>query len=174
MQQKKIPLSIVDSINERLGSLISYGILLMMGITIYEVVLRYTFNRPTFWAHETVSMLHVAYVILVSGFTIRYLASPRHIKMDVLYARLSPRKKVIVELVASTAFFLFVGVILWQGWEMAWRSSQLGEHTITTWGPPLYPTKWCIPVGAFLMLVQGVANFIRNLSIVISGTEAAA
>jgi len=36
------------------------------------------------------------------------------------------------------------------------------EHTQTPWGPPYYPLKIVIPLSAFLLLLAGVAKFIRD------------
>ena len=168
MQQEKLPLYFIDRVNEWCGKFIGSWILLMMGITVYEVVLRYAFNRPTFWAHETVEMLYAAYIILAAGYTIRHGASPAHIKMDVFYSRYSPRKRVTVDLIGSLAFFIFVGMLLWMGFTMAWRSTLDWERSISTWAPLIWPVKWCLPIGAFLMLLQGVARFVRDLRTVIS------
>ena len=172
MQQENIILRVVENINERWGKLISYGILVMIGVNGYEVVSRYAFNHPTLWAHETIEMLYGAYVVLAVGYTLTLGASPTHIKMDALYMRYSPRGKAFVELAASVAFFLFVGVLVWKGWDMAWDSLMMKEHSCSVWSPPVYPIKLCLPVGVFLLMVQGVVKFIRNLNVVLAYKKA--
>ncbi len=173
MQQGKPPLYFIDRINEWCGKLVGSWVLLMMGITVFEVVARYVFDRPTFWAHETVTMVYAGYIILAAGYTIRHKASPAHIKMDIFYQRYSPRQRAIVDLIASLTFFLFVGMLMWMGFAMAWRSTMDWEHSLSAWAPLLWPVKWCLPVGAFLMLAQGVARFVRDLRTVIQGGRAA-
>jgi len=84
--------------------------------------------------------------------------------MDILYNRLSLRGQAIIDLVTSIFFFIFVGLIVWTGWEAGWRSLQIGEASDSSWGPPIYPIKLIIPVGGFLLLIQGVAKFITDLS----------
>jgi len=39
----------------------------------------------------------------------------------------------------------------------------------TFWAPPVYPIKTLIPISALLFLLQGIAKFIRDFKIVISG-----
>lgn len=170
MHQEQVPLRILDAVMERWGRFVSYGVLLLMGVTVYEVMLRYIFNRPTIWAHETASMLLVC-IVLGSGFTLCHRTFPRHIKMDVFYTRFSPRKRAIVEVVGSITFFIYIGVMLWYGGQVAWRSLQLMEHSATVWGPPVYPLKLVAVAGVFLFLVMGVAHFIRNLTTAITGKE---
>ncbi|MFC1995216.1 TRAP transporter small permease subunit, partial [Chloroflexota bacterium] len=147
--------------------------LFIIAVTAYEVTARYVFNRPTFWGHETAGMIYGAYILLGSAFTLVFRASPAHIKMDIIYTRFSLRKKAIVDLVGSLTFFLFVGVVLWQGWLMSMRSLNTWEHTMSPWGPPIYPLKWCMPIGAFLMLVMGTARLVKRLYTAITGKEVA-
>ncbi|MFC1956609.1 TRAP transporter small permease subunit [Chloroflexota bacterium] len=176
MRQGKDPLrfvKIIDLVSKRWGIFVSYGVLLMLSITVFEVVMRYVFNNPTFWGHETTEMLYGAYIMLAASYTIHHRVSPAHIKMDVFYMKLSDRKKAVIELFASILFFAFVGTLVWQGWEMALRATKLLEHSASVWNPPIYPLKWCIPIGSFLLFVQGVAKFIRNLNMVITGREIA-
>ncbi len=164
MPVMKSVLRTMDNISERLANFVSYGLLLIIVVMIYEVVARYAFNRPTLWAEEAVGMLWGAYFILPAGSTITPNTSPKHIRMDLIYNRFSRRKKAIVDLVGSIAFFLFVGVIAWKGSETAWESLMIRERSASVWRPPIYPLKICLAVGTFLFLVQGVARFIRNFT----------
>ena len=162
-EQEKLPLGFIDNIIEVWGHLVSWVVVFLMLVTLYDVVARYAFNRPTFWAFETTEMMYAFYIIIGAAYTLRYGAFPRHIKMDVLYDRFSPRTKLIIDIVAFIFFFIWVGVIVWQGWEMAWRSLMVWEHRDSSWGPPVYPVKFFIPIGTFLFFVQGVVVFIRKI-----------
>jgi TRAP-type mannitol/chloroaromatic compound transport system permease small subunit len=150
-------------VNEWCGKLVSFAVLIMMSIIVYEVVLRYGFNAPTMWVHETSSMFFAAFVVLGAGATIRPGVTPEHIRMDILFNRFSPRTRIIINMISWIIFFIFIGVVMWKGWTMAIKSVKLLEHTYTPWSPPIYPVKLCIAVGATLLFVQGLANFIRDL-----------
>jgi TRAP-type mannitol/chloroaromatic compound transport system permease small subunit len=45
---------------------------------------------------------------------------------------------------------------------MGWTSFQQGEGTGTPWNPPIWPVKLTIPLAALLLLLQGVANMLRD------------
>ena len=63
----------------------------------------------------------------------------------------------------TLVFFLFyLGTLIWAGWIWAWDSMKLGETTGTPWNPPIWPVKLAIPVAAALVLLQGIANVIRD------------
>ncbi len=150
----------IDTFSEWTGKIIAPLIAVVMLIVMSEVVLRYFFNAPTAWAHESSAMVFGAYFILGGGYVLR---RGSHVKMDVFYATLSLRTKAILDVATSLMFFAFCGVILWYGGEMALRSLRIREFTQSYWAPPIYPVKLTIPVGAFLILLQGSAKFIRDL-----------
>jgi TRAP-type mannitol/chloroaromatic compound transport system permease small subunit len=85
--------------------------------------------------------------------------------------RLSSRKRILLELYTAAFFFLFTGLLLWQGVEMAWESVAVLERSQSPWGPYIFHVILMVPVAAFLMLLQGVAFFIRNLEKLREGTE---
>ena len=87
--------------------------------------------------------------------------------MDMIINRFSPRGRAIFDLVTSVCFFLFVGVLLWAGLTRGLYSLEIREMSDSMWRPPVYPVKLLIPVVAFLMLIQGVAKFMDDLSTVI-------
>lgn len=162
-------LGLIDNINEWSGRIIGPLCLVMMAVLMWEITLRYFFNKPTIWAHELSGMLFGAYFILGGGYALRHQA---HVNMDLFYSRLSPRGKALANLVGSLLFFIFCGLMLWKGVQMAWISLLARETTHSFWEPPWYPLKMTIPLGAFLILLQGLAWFIRSLTIAITGREA--
>ena len=158
----------IDNLNERVGRIVSYLCLLMMAVLMWEIVLRYFFNNPTIWAHETSALLYGTYFVLGGAYVLRHRA---HVTMDIIYNRFSVRRRAILDLVGSSLFFIFCGLLLWEGGQLAWASLQLREYSETFWGPPLYPLKMTVPIGGFLILLQGLAKFIRDLNIAITGRE---
>ena len=140
----------------------------MVGVTTFEVIMRYVFLSPTRWGHETTVYLS-GIMYLMGGAYVLYLR--RHAMVDVVYGRLSPRIRAIMDLVTFPAFFLFCGVLLWAGAEYFWASAAIRETTTSEWAPPIYPVKLFIPLGALLILLQGLAKFIRDFNIAIKGKE---
>jgi len=158
----------IDAINERAGKAISILVVCMIGIMCWEVILRYAFNAPTIWAHEVSGHIFAAYSVLGGAYV---LLVNEHVRSDVIYARFSPRGRAIFDLVTFPLFFMLLGIILVEGAEMALRSIEVREITVSFLRSPVYPVKTCIPIAAFLMLLQGLAHFIRALALVITGRE---
>jgi TRAP-type mannitol/chloroaromatic compound transport system permease small subunit len=166
MERIKIFLRSIDSISEWTGKMVSFLIIVITGVTIWEVILRYIFNSPTIWAFDAAYLIFGAYGVLGGAYTLYFKG---HVNVDILYGRLPLRVRAIVDLVTSIFFFLFCGLLLWKGGEMAWDSLKIMERGSSAWSPPVYPIKLTIPLGAFLLLLQGTAKFIRDLFKVIKG-----
>lgn len=93
------------------------------------------------------------------------------ISVDIIYGRLSRRKQAVLNMITFLFFLAVCYVLIWLGGKEAIYSWNVWERTNTTWEPPLYPLKTVVPVAAFLLFLQGIANFIREFSIALSGKE---
>ena len=96
----------VDSINERVGNLLSFLIIPIVLVASLEVVLRYVFNRPTIWAWDLNVMILGLYAIMSGGYV---LLKEGHVTMDVVVAKLSPRIRAILAMIAYSLFFITIG-----------------------------------------------------------------
>lgn len=165
MELKRL-LGIVDSISEWSGRFASWLIFPMAALIVFETLSRSIFNSPTKWAEESSQMLFGALFIIAGACALRYRD---HVNMDIVYNHFPPRMKAIVDLLTSILFFLICGSLLWKGGQMALISVMRQEHSIVSvWAPPIYPLKLTMPIAAFLILLQGLAKFIRDLNIAIT------
>jgi len=155
-------LKFIDAVNEKVGNLLSYFLFFFFVLLLMEVILRYFFNSPTVWANELAQMLFGAYAILAGGYILR---TGGHVNVDILYSRLSRKQRAVLDIVTSSLFFLFCGMLLVYGGSLAWDSLARFEHSQSAWNPPLYPAKLMIPLAALLLMLQGLAKLIRDILI---------
>ena len=161
---------ILNGISEKSGMILMWLPWILMAIIMWEIILRNIFNHPTIWAHELSILVFGALTILGGAYTLRYRA---HVNMDLVYMQFSARGKAIVDIITFPFFLIFCGIILWLGWEFAFRSVKVLEVSQSNWAPPLWPVKLTIPLGALLLLLQGVSNFLSDLYTAITGKGAA-
>lgn len=154
--------------NDRLGKIVGFFVYPIMLILVYEVVMRYAFNSPTIWAHETSCMLYGAHFVLGGAYALRHDA---FVNVEVLYMRFSKRTRAILDLFTWTMFYLYVGALLWKSIPWAWESLSVLEYSESPWGPPIWPVKLTIPIGSFLMLLQGMTKTIRDAFLAFTGYE---
>ena len=156
----------IDSFTDTVGKVIRWLVLVIMSITVYDVIMRYFFNAPTIWAYELSGLLLGPFWLLAGGYVILH---DGHVRLDVLFRRFSPRAQSIIDLVTHPLLFFYCIVVMIKGWDYFWFSFMRHEHTVTVWGPPIWPFKLIILIGVGLFLLQGVAKYIRDLYIGITG-----
>ena len=128
------------------------------------MVARGLFGQATIWANETTIYLSAVTYLLGGGYA---LLNRGHVRIDVIYGVLAPRaKQAGRRRSASSASPIYVGALVWVGTEMAWTSFLQSEGTGTPWNPPIWPVKIAIPLAGLLLLLQGVANLLRDLGVV--------
>jgi TRAP-type mannitol/chloroaromatic compound transport system permease small subunit len=155
----------VDALNRKVGELVSWWSVIAVLVYYYEVVGRYVFNSPTNWAHESMFLMFGMQYLLAGGFA---LLNDSHVRVDIVFARLSPRRKAATDLLTSVFFFIFAGTILWTGFVFARDAVNLWEVSFTEWGIQYWPVKSTIAVGGALLLLQGVAKLIRDIDAVLA------
>jgi len=152
--------SAIDSVNEWVGRILKYAVLAMTGMLFIEVVARYGFNKPTFWAHETTAQVFGAYMLLAGGYCLLHSS---HVKIEVFWRLLSCRKQAILDLITSVVFFTFIILLTWQAADRAWISIQFLECSPSLWRPYVFPLKTLTVVAVFLVFLQGTVKFIRDI-----------
>ena len=168
MLQIKRMILVIDKVNNGIGKAVSFILYPMIGVLVWEVMMRYVFNRPTTWAHELSALCYAIFFLLGGAYTLRWNA---HINVDVFYIKLSRRARAWLDLFTWMLFYLFCGVLLWQGSKAAWTSFLRLERSSTVWEPYIWPIKFCIPLSALLMILQGLTKTLRDLFVIITGRE---
>ncbi|PWS34112.1 C4-dicarboxylate ABC transporter permease [Falsiroseomonas bella] len=128
------------------------------------VVLRYAFASSFVWMQESVIYLHATLFMLAIGYT--YLVD-QHVRVDVLYAGWSMRKKAAVDLVSIVVAVLpFCALVVWGSWGYAAASWRQDEGPMAYGGVPLVPAlKSLIPLMAILLAAQAVSIAIRCIAV---------
>ncbi|SDY89409.1 TRAP-type mannitol/chloroaromatic compound transport system, small permease component [Jannaschia faecimaris] len=149
-----------DRVSCFLGRVVMTIIALMVCVMLYEVLLRYAFEKPTLWANE-VTLWLAGFTFLLSGL---YAMQQRsHIRIYLLYD-LMPRgiqrtcDVISTALIVTFAFFLVYG-----GYGEAVAKFLRWELYGTAFNPPLPATiKPMILLVIVLVAVQAVANLFRD------------
>jgi C4-dicarboxylate transporter, DctQ subunit len=105
---------------DRVGLVFAIGIVVSMLVLINEVVLRYVFNAPTIWAHETTIFLCGAAFIYGGLYC---AARDKHIRVVLIYDSLPPSMRRIFDFVISIICALASGIFAWAAWLMVQRAA---------------------------------------------------
>lgn len=160
--------NVICKINKFSGELMSYTLLLLLGLMIFEVLSRYVFKSPTVWGYDVSLWLFGMPALLAGGWC---QLEKGHVNMDMLYNKFTPRWKAVVDCITSITFFAFVGVMMVQCFKSVNMAIVRSERAIGAWQVIVWPIKIWMPISCLLLLLQGVADFICNLYMAITGKE---
>ena len=152
----------IGALSQRMGKGIRYGIVAMIGILLFETVSRTIFNAPRAWTVELAQFTMVSYYILGGSYA---LLMGAQVRMDLLYDRWSAKRRAIVDAMTASVAVFYLTVFMAGSINSAMYALRVGQITYSSWGPPMAPIKIIIVSGATLMLLQIIANFIRDVAI---------
>jgi len=157
----------LDRVVAHSTTVMGWAIFLAFAITVYEVISRYVFNSPTFWAHESTTFL-IAAIFLIGGPIA--LARDKHIRVRMIYDAVSPAARRWLDIVNSIIAMIFFAGLAYAGWIMSWKAthSPTGEihleGTGTSWNPPTPAMlKLLVLACVALMFVQSLLHLIKAI-----------
>lgn len=151
----------VDCVNGWVGQVIGASVLLVSAMVIYEITARSLFGRSTSWSNEAVIYLSAMTYLLAGGYAFMHHS---HVRIDIIYATLSPRIQAWLDAITFILFLLYTGTLIYIGGNMAWDSLRQHETTGSPWDPPIWPVKFTIMIAGVLLLLQGTANLLRKFA----------
>lgn len=150
----------VDAINSGVGLFAMYLLFVMMAVLMYSSVSK-VFFTPSYWTLEVAQFLMVAYFLLGGGWS---LLSGAHVRMDLIYGDWSVRRKAWVDAFTIFLLIFYLSVMLYGGWDSTSYSLKYMERSATAWRPVLWPVKFIMLLGFFLMLLQAIAELFKDIA----------
>jgi TRAP-type mannitol/chloroaromatic compound transport system permease small subunit len=160
----------IDQLSVWVAKAITLAVFAMVVTIAYDVILRYVFRAPTVWQYDTSYMLGGSVIILGSAYV---HLQRRHVRVDLIYNRFPPRVRLILDVIFTLLFFfpLLTGLIIVSAAD-ALHAYQVKEFSeVGFWRPLMWPFKSVIPVGLAVLWLQGLANFIRDMHMLVKGKE---
>lgn len=151
----------VDTTNKAVGRFSMYLVFVMMGILLFESLSRTLFNKPHIWVVEMAQFTMAAYYLLGGGYS---LILDGHVRMDLLYGRWGARRQALSDLLTAALFLLYMVLLLAGGISASKYALVYKQVNYTPWAPPMAPIKIIMTLGIFLMLLQVIATFFKDLA----------
>jgi len=150
----------VDKINRAVGRFAMYMIFVMLGVLLYSSFSK-TFLLPALWTLETAQFLMAAYYVLGGPYSMQM---GDHVRMDLIYGRWSPRRMAFADTLTSVCLIGYLIMLLYGGYASTAYALQYNETSYSSWGPYMAPIKMIMVFGIFLMLLQAVSFFFKDLA----------
>lgn len=155
--------------SEMTGNAVAWAMLPMVAIQFVIVALRYVFDVGWIWMQEGVLWMHAAVFMLAAAYT---LNRDEHVRVDIFYRRLSEQGRAWVDiggtLILLLPMVIFLIVVSWDYVAVSWAIHE-GSREAGGLRYPFVPLlKSLIPFTAFLLLLQGIADLLSNLSVLLA------
>ena len=152
----------LDRFSALLGKASAWLTLFMVIVTFIVVVMRYVFDAGLIWLQESVVWMHAFVFMVGAAYT---LQREEHVRVDIFYRQMSPRRQAWVDLIGVLIFLLPLCVFLgWKALDFVAVSWRLQEASRESGGLP-YPLipllKTILVVMPFTIALQGVAILSR-------------
>jgi TRAP-type mannitol/chloroaromatic compound transport system permease small subunit len=153
----------IETISRLGGCTAALLVLTLIGLMVYEVVVRYVFAAPTLWGYELSTWVMGASFVLAISYA---LMTDSHVRVDFLHEFLGSRARNTVDVIGYVLFLL--PLLLWLSWGMwgyfygalttAERSGQ------SAWNPLIWPFRLALFLGIVTLTLQVVAEVVKSAS----------
>ncbi len=151
---------IIDTSSLWVGRIACWLLVPLMLAMVYEVVVRKLFIAPTDWAYDISRMISGGMFMVGAAYA---LLRGVHIRADFLYRLWRPRNQALVDAILYIIFFfpamVFFFLVSYDYASVAWIRWELSMDT--AWMAPVAPVRTAMPLGAALLIIQGISEFLK-------------
>ena len=152
----------IDALNERVGHLVYWMVLVMVLVSAANATSRYALSIASNAWLELQWYLFAAVFLLCSGYT---LLHNEHIRIDVVASRLSRRTQIWIDVFGLIFFLLPISVyMMWSSWPIFMNAWTSGEVSASAGGLIRWPARLLVPAGFFLLTLQGISELIKRIA----------
>jgi len=152
----------IDALNEHLGRLVYWCVLIMVLVSAANATSRYALNLASNAWLELQWYLFAVVFLLCSGYT---LLHNEHIRIDVLSSHLSRRTQVWIDIFGLVFFLLPMSLfIMWLSWPVFMNAWTSGEISGSAGGLIRWPVRLLVPLGFFVLSAQGISELIKRIA----------
>lgn len=172
INQCKLFIKNIDKLNEWVGLLASWFVLALIFLICYDVMMRYVFQQGSIALQELEWHLFALIFLLGSAYTLKH---DEHVRVDILFKSrfLSVRHRALINLIGSLFLLIpFCILILVTAWPFVENAFYYNEGSPDPGGLPYrFILKGSILIAFSLLILQGIAELIRNMLILTLPTE---
>ncbi len=153
---------LIDWLNERVGHLSYWLILVAVLVSAGNATMRYAFDRSSNAWLEIQWYLFSAVFLFCAGYT---LLHNQHVRIDVISSHLSKRGRAWIDILGTLFFLLPMAIaIMWMSWPVFVQAWELNEVSSNAGGLTVWPARLMLPVGFFLLILQGFSELIKRIA----------
>lgn len=152
----------IDKYIKWLGQKASLFNILLIGVIVLDVLLRYLFSNTKNWVLEL--EWHIYAIIFLLGISYA-LQKDEHVRVDLFYQKYTKKQKAWLNIIGHIVFLIpWCYVVLHTAFTYALNSFSFSEGSPNPGGLPMrYVIKFFIFLGFLMFLIQGISNIFKNI-----------
>lgn len=152
--------AMIDALNECIGRIACWFVLIACVISAGNAMMRYGFSTSSNAWLEIQWYLFGGIVMLGAAHTLK---TNQHVRVDVLYSRYGERTRLWIDLLGGLLFLLPMVILIgWLSWPMFLNAYVIGETSSNAGGLLRWPVKLLLPLGFLLLALQGLSEIIKR------------
>ena len=151
----------VDYASTKFGRLSMYLIFLMIGTLLLGAITRNILNFPLSWTVEMAQFTITAYYILGGPYSMQM---DDHVRMDLIYGLYSDKTKARIDVFTNIFLLVYLIVLLIGAISSTQYAIEYGQRKFSQWNPSMIPIKIIMTFGIFLMILQTISTFFKDLA----------
>jgi len=152
----------IDALNEQIGKITYWLILAAVLISTGNAIMRYAFNMSSNAWLEIQWYLFSFVFLFCAGYT---LLHNQHVRIDVISSNLSGRGRAWIDILGTIFFLLPMAIaIMWLSWPVFLDAYRSNEISANAGGLTLWPARLMLPLGFFLLVLQGFSELIKRVA----------
>ncbi|MCW5748164.1 MAG: TRAP transporter small permease subunit [Alphaproteobacteria bacterium] len=152
----------IDLLNERIGKICDWLILLSCAVSAGNAMVRYAYDTSSNAWLEIQWYMFAVVVMFGASYALK---KNEHVRVDVVYMVLSERQQIWVDIIGTLLFLLPACVLLaWLSWPFFMQSFEVLEGSSNAGGLARWPIKIVMPVGFVMVALQGISELIKRVA----------
>ena len=152
----------IDWLNEKVGRIAVWAVLVSCLVSAVNATLRYLISSSSNAWLELQWYLFGVMVLLGAPFVLKV---NEHVRVDVVYSRLTPRRQAMIDLFGIIFFLMPAAILLaWMSWPWFVDSYVNNEMSSNAGGLVRWPVKLLLPLGFGLLMLQGISEIIKRIA----------
>ena len=154
----------IDALNERIAFIADWLVLLSCLISAGNAFSRYAFGISSNAWLEIQWYMFGAVVMLGTSYTLK---RNEHVRVDIVYSNVSTRRQIGIDIFGAILFLLPATLIMcYLSWPIFYNAWHMGEMSANAGGLIRWPVKILLPIGFFLLSLQGISELIKRIAMI--------
>ena len=152
---------VIDYLSTKAGRMAMYLIFVMIATLLINAFTRNIINLPLSWCIEMAQFTMTAYYILGGPYSMQL---DSHVRMDLLYSKFSPRNQARLDSFTAIFLVIYLVCLLIGSISSTMYAIEYDQRKFSQWNPSMIPIKIIMVTGIFLMLLQAISTFFKDLA----------